>query len=90
MKGKHHTAEAKTKISAARKGKKFKQLSDDHKKAISEGNKGRKYANKGKRWVNDSIKNSYILIGQELPPGFVWGRIKFKHKKKRKKKNSGN
>ena len=90
MKGKHHTAEAKTKISAARKGKKFKPLSDEHKKAISEGNKGRKCANKGKRWVNDNIKNSYILIGEELPPGFVWGRIKFKHKKKRKKKNSGN
>ena len=90
MKGKHHTAEAKTKISAARKGKKFKPLSDEHKKAISEGNKGRKCANKGKRWVNDSIKNSYILIGEELPPGFVWGRIKFKHKKNVKKKNSGN
>ena len=90
MKGKHHTAEAKAKISAVRKGKKLKPLSDDHKKAISEGNKGRKCANKGKRWVNDSIKNSYILIGEELPPGFVWGRIKFKHKKKRKNKNSGN
>ena len=90
MKGKHHTAEAKAKISAVRKGKKLKPLSDEHKKAISEGNKGRKCANKGKRWVNDSIKNSYILIGEELPPGFVWGRIKFKHKKKRKKKNSGN
>lgn len=90
MKGKHHTADAKAKLSAARKGKKFKPLSDEHKKAISEGNKGRKCANKGKRWVNDGIKNSYILIGEELPPGFVWGRIKFKHKKKRIKKTSGN
>lgn len=90
MKGKHHTAEAKAKISAVRKGKKFKPLSDQHKKAISEGNKGRKCANKGKRWVNDGIKNSYILIGEDLPPGFVYGRIKFKHKKKRIKKNVGN
>ena len=90
FKGKHHTVNSKVKLSAARKGKKFKPLSDEHKKAISEGNKGRKCANKGKRWVNDNIKNSYILIGEELPPGFVWGRIKFKHKKKRKKKNSGN
>ena len=90
MKGKHHTANSKVKISNARKGKKFKPLSDDHKKAISEGNKGRKCANKGKRWVNDGIKNSYILIGEDLPPGFVYGRIKFKHKKKRIKKNVGN
>lgn len=90
FKGKHHTADAKAKLSAARKGKKFKPLSDEHKKAISEGNKGRKCANKGKRWVNDGIKNSYILIGEELPQGFVWGRIKFKHKKKRIKKTSGN
>ena len=88
LKGKHLTAEVKAKLSAARKGKKFKPLSDEHKKAISDGNKGRKCANKGKRWVNDGIKNSYILIGEELPPGFVYGRIKFKHKKKRKKKNS--
>ena len=90
LKGKHLTAETKAKLSAARKGKKFKPLSDEHKKAISDGNKGRKCANKGKRWVNDGNKNSYILIGEELPPGFVYGRIKFKHKKKRKKKNSGN
>ena len=90
LKGKHHTAETKAKLSAARKGKKFKPLSDQHKKAISEGNKGRKCANKGKRWVNDGIKNSYILIGEDLPPGFVYGRIKFKHKKKRIKKNAGN
>ena len=90
MKGKHHTEEAKAKISAVRKGKKLKPLSDDHKKAISKGNKGRKCANKGKRWVNDGIKNSYILIGEDLPPGFVYGRIKFKHKKKRIKKNVGN
>ena len=90
LKGKHLTAETKAKLSAARKGKKFKPLSDEHKKAISDGNKGRKCANKGKRWVNDGNKNSYILIGEELPPGFVYGRIKFKHKKKRKKKNAGN
>ena len=90
FKGKHLSAETKAKLSAARKGKKFKPLSDEHKKAISEGNKGRKCANKGKLWVNDGIKNSYILIGEELPPGFVYGRIKFKHKKKRKNKNAGN
>ena len=90
LKGKHLSAEIKAKLSAARKGKKFKPLSDEHKKAISEGNKGRKCANKGKRWVNDGNKNSYILIGEELPPGFVYGRIKFKHKKKRIKKNAGN
>ena len=90
LKGKHLSAETKAKLSAARKGKKFKPLSDEHKKAISEGNKGRKCANKGKLWVNDGIKNSYILIGEELPPGFVYGRIKFKHKKKRKKKNARN
>ena len=90
LKGKHLTVDTKAKLSAARKGKKFKPLSDEHKKAISEGNKGRKCANKGKRWVNDGNKNSYILIGEELPPGFVYGRIKFKHKKKRKNKNAGN
>ena len=90
LKGKHLTEEVKAKLSSARKGKKFKPLSDEHKKAISEGNKGRKCANKGKRWVNDGNKNSYILIGEELPPGFVYGRIKFKHKKKRIKTNAGN
>lgn len=81
FKGKHHTANSKVKLSDALKGKKFKPLSDQHKKAISEGNKGRKCANKGKCWVNDGIKNSYILIGEDLPPGFVYGRVKFKHKK---------
>lgn len=86
MKGKHHSEVAKSKLSAARKGRKFGHLSEEHRKAISAGNKGRKCANKGKRWINDGVKNSYILIDEELPSGFKFGRIKFTHKKK----SSGN
>ena len=61
--GKHHTEEAKRKMSESLRGK---HLSEEHKRKVAES---RKFG----RWFNNGIKNVFV---KECPEGFVKGRLK--------------
>jgi hypothetical protein len=65
--GKQHSEETKRKMMD-------KTISENHRKKISE-------ANKGKIWINDGIKTKMISSNHEIPIGFVPGRIKKGNKK---------
>lgn len=84
-KGKHHSEEARKKMSESRKGNqnnKGKHHSDETKRKISEANKGKHHseeskkkmseAQKGKHWYNNS---EVSVQAKECPEGFVKGRI---------------
>ena len=61
--GKHHSAEARKKMSEAHKGKQF---SDETRQKMSE-------AHKGKHWYNNGVK---CIKAKTCPEGFVPGRLK--------------
>ena len=85
MLGKHHTEEAKKKMSEARKGKyaseetrkkmsesrKGKRHSEETKKKIGAAHKGKTYV-RGRHWYNNGKENKYCY---ECPPGFMPGML---------------
>lgn len=73
MYGKHHTEETRRKMSESGKKKIF---TEEHKKHLSEGQRRR--LSRGKRfWINNGIIEKYdVFINDELPEGFVIGKIK--------------
>ena len=89
MKGKHHTEEAKQKISIANKGQtpwnKGKHHSAETKRKMAIANKGKHHSNEAKQkiseyvkmchWFNNGIKNVFV---KECPEGFVRGMLKRK------------
>ena len=75
--GKHHSEEAKQKISKSLTGKK---LSEETKKKISEATKGEKHPLFGKKykWINNGIEQRRCPLDEDIPEGFVRGRLKRK------------
>ena len=75
--GKHHSAEARKKISEARKGKQScmngKHLSEETRKKMSEAHKGKMNPTFGTRWYNNGV---ICVRAKTCPEGFVKGRIK--------------
>ena len=71
--------ETKRKISESHKGK---QLSYEMKKKLSIACKGKNAGEKngmyGKRykWINNGFENRYIPLAEDIPEGFVKGRLK--------------
>lgn len=54
--GKHHSEEAKKKMSEARKNKKFGHCSEETKRKIAEGNKGKHFSEERKKNIAESLK----------------------------------
>ena len=87
MFGKHHSAEARKKMSEARNGKhhsaetckkiaeanKGKHRSAETRQKMSEARKGKPTCIKGKHWYNNGVKS---ILAKTCPEGFVPGRIK--------------
>ena len=77
MNGKHHSAEARKKMSESRKGENNplfgKHHSEETCKKISEANKGKNHWTKGTNWYNNGVKS---IRAKECPKGFVKGRLK--------------
>ena len=75
--GKHHTEETKRKLREAHKGKTF---SEETKQKMSEAHKGKTSSNKGKRykWINNCVEEKYIPLNEDIPEGFIRGRLKRK------------
>lgn len=77
--GKHHSEEIKEKISNSHKGK---HHTEESKRKISESRRGKfggeKHPMYGKRykWVNNGFVNKQIPLDDEIPEGFVRGRLK--------------
>ena len=90
--GKHHSYEAKKKIGEANKGRTFSEewkkklseaakgrtFSEETKKKLSEANKGKNNPLFGTKfkWINDGIQNRRCPFDEEIPEGFVLGRLK--------------
>ena len=84
--GRHHTEEAKKKISALKKGNKNrlgKHLSEEHKQKLYAVNKGKHISDETKRKMSESHKglnffnNGTITVrAKSCPEGFVRGRLK--------------
>ena len=94
MYGKHYSEETKRKMSKSHKrenlseetirkmrdSQKGKKLSEETKKKIGEAKKGENNPIYGKRYkfVNNGIENRYIPFDDEIPEGFIRGRLKRK------------
>ena len=76
-KGRRHSEETKRKLIEVHKGKK---LSEETKKKMSESRKGKKHPLYGKRykWINNGVENRFIPLDDEIPEGFIHGRLKCK------------
>ena len=57
-----------------------KTLSEETKQKLSKSHKGKTSSNKGKRykWINNRVEEKYIPFNEEIPEGFVRGRLKRK------------
>ena len=87
MFGKHHSAEARKKMSEANKGEKNpffgKNHSAESRKKMSEAKKGKHFSeehkrklsevHKGTNWYNNGVTS---ILAKTCPEGFVKGRIK--------------
>ena len=80
--GKHHTEEAKQKISARMKGENNpfygKHHTEEWRQKMYERMKGENHPNFGKRFYTDGNKN---IVAYECPEGFRPGKTIFKNKK---------
>lgn len=75
LKGHKVSEETKQKISEAKKGMK---LSEETKRKMSESRKGEKnpmYEKKYK-WINNGVEEKRIPLDEEIPEGFIRGRLK--------------
>ena len=77
------------------KGKLCGPFSDEHKKKISESQKGKtlseetklklsatmKGKNKDKIWINNNVEEKFIPLDEEIPEGFIRGRLKNEKRK---------
>ena len=70
IKGKHHSAETRKKMSEALK---CKPKSAETRKKMSEAQKGKNHWTKGKHWYNNGVTS---IQAKTCPEGFVPGRIK--------------
>ena len=80
--GKHHSDESKKKIAEAHKGMKMPTRSEEHRRHLSESNKGKHRsdetkrkisdAKKGKHWYTNGTNNVYT---SECPIGYKPGRV---------------
>ena len=87
MFGKHHSAEARKKMSEVHKGnhhsaETHQKMSEAHKgkhhsaetrKKMSEANKGKNHWTKGTHWYNNGVTS---ILAKTCPEGFVPGRLK--------------
>ena len=87
MFGKHHSAEARKKMSEVHKGKhhsaetckkiaesnKGKHRSAETRQKMSEARKGKPTCIKGKHWYNNGVTS---ILAKTCPEGFVPGRLK--------------
>lgn len=90
--GHHHTEETKSKLSKAKIGK---HVSEYVKAAVSMAHKGKIVSNEiknkisltttGRKSITNGVKNSWLLVGQELPEGWWFGRLPYKVKRKKRK-----
>lgn len=90
--GHHHTEETKSKLSKAKIGK---HVSEYVKAAVSVAHKGKIVSNEiknkisltttGRKSITNGVKNSWLLVGQELPEGWWFGRLPYKVKRKKRK-----
>lgn len=90
--GHHHTEETKRKLSKAKIGK---HVSEYVKAAVSMAHKGKIVSNEiknkisltttGRKSITNGVKNSWLLVGQELPEGWWFGRLPYKVKRKKRK-----
>ena len=62
--GKHHSEETKQKMSESQKGKRIGEKHPMY---------GKKY-----KWINNGFENRYISLDDDIPEGFVRGRLKNK------------
>ena len=72
LKGRTFSEETKQKLSEALKGR---TLSEETKQKMSKSHKG---LNKDRIWINNGVENRYISLDDEIPEGFVRGRLKNK------------
>ena len=75
--------ETKRKLSEAKKGNTCRlgtKHSEETKRKMSEAHQGKTSSNKGKRykWINNSVEEKQIQLDEEIPEGFIRGRLKFK------------
>lgn len=90
--GHHHTEETKRTLSEAKIGK---HVSEYVKSAVSMAHKGKIVSNEiknkislttiGRKSITNGVKNSWLLVGQELPEGWWYGRLPYKVKRKKRK-----
>lgn len=90
--GHHHTEETKSKLSKDKIGK---HVSEYVKAAVSMAHKGKIVSNEiknkisltttGRKSITNGVKNSWLLVGQELPEGWWFGRLPYKVKRKKRK-----
>ena len=75
--GTKHSEETKRKMSEAAKGR---TSSEETKQKLSKSHKGKTSGNKGKRykWINNRVDEKYIQFNDEIPEGFIRGRLKRK------------
>ena len=83
MYGKHHSEETKKKMRESHKGNTCRlgtKHSGEAKRKISKATKGEKNPMFGKKykWINNGIVNKFIPLDEDIPEGFVCGRLKRK------------
>ena len=80
--GKHHSDESKKKIAEAHKGMKMPTRSEEHRRHISESNKGKHRSDETKRKISDAKKGKHWYTNgtnnvctSECPIGYKPGRV---------------
>ena len=76
--GKQLSEETKRKMSEAKKGNKNmlgKHHTEETKQKIGNSSKG---LNKDRIWINNGVENRFIHFDEDIPEGFIRGRLKWK------------
>ena len=78
MFGKHHSEETKQKMSKSHKGNTYmlgKHHTEETKQKIGNSSK---VLNKDRIWINNGVENRFIHFDEDIPEGFIKGRLKRK------------